>query len=303
MAISKLRLKHLAQTKPRQAKLVERVLMKPERLIGTILLGNNLVNVTMSAIATALAISLWGDKGILYVTVILTLAILIFAEITPKVYAKYFNEPVAFITAPVLSAIMFVLYPVVVVVTYVSNRILALFGIDISKIENPLMSESEILTCIKMGWSDGAITTSERRILSRVFMLNDKTVSDVMIPKEEMATIDADASLGEIYKAILSKGHSRFPVIQGGNANVVGFIHVKDLFHLVDTEKPPSLQLIIRPPYIVPADRKIDAQLRDFQDRKLHQAIVQNSDSTIAGLISLEDVLEELVGNIQDEHD
>lgn len=196
MAINRLRLKHLAQTKPMRVRLVERVLRKPERLIGTILLGNNLVNVAMSAIATALAISIWGEKGIIYVTVVLTLAILIFAEITPKVYAKYFNETVSFMTAPILNAIMFILNPVVVAVTYLSNRILLLFGIDVSKIENPLMSEDEVLTCIKMGWSDG-------------------TVGDVMIPEDRMVTLDADASLEEVYKIIMTTGHSRFP-IKGG---------------------------------------------------------------------------------------
>jgi len=151
MAISKLRLEHLAQTKPRRARLVERVLKRPEKLIGTILLGNNLVNVAMSAIATALAISIWVDKGIVYVTIVLTFAILIFAEITPKVCAKYFNEPVSFITAPILNVLMLILNPIVIVVNYLSNRILILFGIDVSKIEKPLMSEDEILTCIKVG--------------------------------------------------------------------------------------------------------------------------------------------------------
>jgi putative hemolysin len=137
---------------------VERILKKPEKLIGTILLGNNLVNVAMSAIATALAISLWGERGIVYVTAILTLVILIFAEITPKVYAKYFSERISFIAAPVLNVIMVIFNPIVVVVTYVSTKVLLLIGVDVSKIKRPLMTEEEIQTCIKMGWDEGAIT-------------------------------------------------------------------------------------------------------------------------------------------------
>jgi putative hemolysin len=303
MAISRLRLKHLAQNKPMRVKLVERVLEKPEKLIGTILLGNNLVNVAMSAIATALAISIWGGKGIAYVTGVLTLAILIFAEITPKVYAKYFNERVSFITAPILNVIMIILNPVVVAVTYISNKLLFLMGIDISKIEKPLMTEDEILTCIKMGWSDGAISTEERRMLSRVFMLNDKTVGEIMVPKEKMIILDADASMEEIYKVILKTGHTRFPISKGADLDIIGFIHAKDLFRLIDEKKSDYLKEIIRPPYFVPWDIRIDAQLRDFQSRKLHQAIVQDTNRKVAGLLTLEDILEELVGSIQDEYD
>jgi len=122
MAISRLRLRHLAEKRPRRAGIVERILKKPEKLIGTILLGNNLVNVAMSAIATAIAISIWGERGIVYVTVALTIVILIFAEITPKVYAKYFNERISFITAPILNVIMSIFNPVVVAVTYISKQ-------------------------------------------------------------------------------------------------------------------------------------------------------------------------------------
>jgi Mg2+/Co2+ transporter CorB len=203
MALSRLRLRHLAETKPRRARLVERVLERPERLIGTILLGNNLVNVAISAIATAIAISIWGDRGIIYATGVLTLVILIFAEITPKVYAKYFNEPVSFITAPILNVIMIIFHPFVFLVTYISNKILYLIGVDVSKIEKPLMTEEEIHTCIRMGWDEGAITAEESSMLSRVFMLNDRTVGEVMVPKEKMITVDSKASAEEIYRIIL----------------------------------------------------------------------------------------------------
>jgi len=200
MAISRLRLRHLAEKKPRRAGLVERILKKPEKLIGTILLGNNLVNVTMSAIATAIAISIWGERGIAYVTVVLTLVILIFAEITPKVYAKYFNERISFITAPILNVIMSILNPVVVAVTYISNKVLLLIGVDVSKIKRPLMTEEEIQTCIKMGWDEGAITAEERKMLSRVFTLNDKTIGEVMVPRGKMAVLDFNASIAELSK-------------------------------------------------------------------------------------------------------
>jgi len=303
MAISRLRLRHLAEKKPRRAGMVERILKKPEKLIGTILLGNNLVNVAMSAIATAIAISIWGERGIVYVTVALTIVILIFAEITPKVYAKYFNERISFIAAPILNVIMSILNPVVVAVTYISNKVLLLIGLDVTKIKRPLMTEEEIQTCIKMGWDEGAITAEERKMLSRVFTLDDKTIGEVMVPRGKMAVLDFNTSITELSKTIIKTGYSRFPLKKGNDLEIVGFVHGKDIVRFLDRKKPVSLKKIMRPPYFVPADKKIDAQLRSFQARKLHQAVVLDKEGKVAGLITLEDILEELVGSIQDEHD
>ena len=175
MAIGKIRLKSLGEKNPPRAKMIERLLNKPEKLIGAILLGNNLVNVAMSAIAAVLALSLWGEKGIAYVTVLLTLAILIFAEITPKVYAKYFNERVSMIAAPVLHVIIILFNPVVAGVTYISTKLLTLFGVDVTKVKSPpLFTEAEVKTCIQLAWDEGGITANERKILSRVFTLKDR---------------------------------------------------------------------------------------------------------------------------------
>jgi len=303
MAISRLRLRHLAEKKPRRAGVVERILKKPEKLIGTILLGNNLVNVAMSAIATAIAISIWGERGIAYVTAVLTIVILIFAEITPKVYAKYFNERISFIIAPILNVIMVIFNPIVVVVTYISNKLLSLIGIDVSKIKRPLMTEEEIHTCIKMGWDEGAITATERKMLSRVFTLDDKTIGEVMVPRGKMAVLDFNTSITELSKTILKTGYTRFPVKKGNDLEIVGFVHGKDVLRFMDARRLSSLKKIMRPPYFVPADKKIDAQLRSFQARKLHQAVVLDKEGKVAGLITLEDILEELVGSIKDEHD
>jgi putative hemolysin len=303
MAISKLRLGHLVETMPVRVKLVERILKKPERLIGTILLGNNLVNVALSAIATALAISFWGEKGIIYVTVVLTLVILIFAEITPKVYAKYFNERVSLLTAPVLNVIMGLFNPVIVVVTYITNKILLLIGVDVTKIKKPLFTEAEVMTCIKIATDEGSITAEEKKMLSRVFTLNDKTVGEVMIPRDKMTLLHIDTPMEKIVQTILRTGHTRFPVSEGRDSDIVGFIHSKDFFKLIGAQKPISIRRILRPPYFVPADKKIDVQLRSFKAKRLHQAIVLNSEGKVAGLVTLEDILEELVGSIRDEHD
>jgi CBS domain containing-hemolysin-like protein len=251
-----------------------------------------------------MAISVWGQKGIVYVTAILTLAILIFAEITPKVYAKYFNERVSFLTAPILSVIMLLLHPFVWAVTFVSNKVLYLIGIDVSKVKRPLMTEEEIITCIKMGLDEGAITAEEKNILSRVFTLNDKTVKEIMVPKEKMITLKAHTSTEDALKVIHKTGHSRFPILERNTSDIVGFIHAKDLFQLMDKKtRARSLKKIIRPPFFVSENKKIDALLRSFKARKLHQAVILDQEGNVIGLITLEDILEELVGSIQDEHD
>jgi putative hemolysin len=303
MAISRLRLRHISETKPRRARVVEKLLDKPERLIGVILLGNNLVNVAMTAIATALALSIWAERGIIYVTIVLTIVILIFAEITPKVYAKHFNERVSLITAPILNVIMIVLSPVVSLITYISKKILLVFGVDVNKVIRPLMTEEVIKTCIKMGSEEGGITVEEKRMISRVFTLNDKTTGQVMVPKDRMVILDVDLQLIDVFRVIMQTGHSRFPIKEGSNTDIIGFIHTKDLFNLIEKGGSGSLKRIVRPAYFVSENEKIDTLLRGFQFRKLHQAVVLDAQGKVTGLITLEDILEQLVGSIQDEHD
>ena len=303
MAISRLRLRHLAKLKPKRTRGVERVLKEPDKLIGTILLGNNLVNVAMTALATSLAISLWGQKGIAVVTVALTLIILIFAEVTPKVYAKYHNERVSFQVSPILRLIMTFLKPVVGLVTFTSTKVLHLIGLDIKKVKEPLITEAELMTYIKVSKDVGAITPEEKKILTRVFTLNDKTVGEVMMPRKKMAILDRDAPQEEILNKIVRTGHSRFPVRSANGSEIAGTVHVKDIFDLIAKRRSISLKKILRPTSYASEEDKIDTQLRRFQRNRIHQAVVLGEKGKISGLITLEDILEELVGSIRDEHD
>jgi putative hemolysin len=303
MAVSKIRLKHLTETMPVRVRFVEKVLKNPEKLIGTILLGNNLVNVGMSALATAFAISIWGEKGIVYVTFVLTFVILIFAEITPKVFAKYFNEPVSLFVAPLFNVIMVVFNPLIIGVTYISTKLLWLLGIDVGKLKRPLFTESEVITCIKMARDDGSITDEERKMLSRVFTLNDKSVMEVMVPKEKMIVLHENDSLKDAAATIIKTGFSRFPVSRGKKFNIVGFVHAKDILSLTGKKESTSIKSLIRPALFIPFDKKIDTQLRSFQEERLHQAVVLDDKGNVMGLITLEDIVEELVGAIKDEYD
>jgi putative hemolysin len=303
MAVSRIRLRKVAKRHYRSVRIVEGILEKPERLIGTILLGNNLVNVAMSAIATVLAISLWGDAGVIYVTVGLTVIILMFAEITPKVYAKYHSERIAVITAPVLKVIMAVFHPITAGVTWVVHKLLLLVGIDLTKTKRTIMTEAEVKTAINIGWEDGSITGEEKEMLSRIFTLNDKSVGDVMVPRRRLVTLRSDYTIDQALRTIKRTGYSRYPVRKGKSQEIIGFIHAKDLLGKKGNKKLSSMKMLIRPVYFIPENKKINSQLRHFKGRRLHQAIVLNEKGEVTGLITLEDILEQMVGSIQDEYD
>lgn len=303
MSVSRLRLRYLAHYKPRRVSRVEQLLQYPERLIGTILVGNNLVNVALSAVATALAVAAWGEAGIAYVTGLLTLTILVFAETTPKVYAKYFNERVALAIAPVMKITMTLLKPLVLVVSAVSNGLLRLLGVDVRQVGRQVLTEEEVKTCIQIGAEDGSITPEETGLLSRVFSLNDLNLGDVMVPLKKVTFVEDRATLPELTDTVARSGHSRFPVVRPGSKEVIGVIHAKDLLKYVGEPGSFRMKHVMRQPYFVAVDKKIDAQLQAFKARHLQMAIVLDSAGSVVGLVTLENVLEELVGSIQDEYD
>jgi CBS domain containing-hemolysin-like protein len=180
---------------------------------------------------------------------------------------------------------------------------LYLIGLDIKKAKTPLITKSELRTFIKVGKDTGAITPEEKNILTRVFTLNDKTVGEVMIPVEKMVILEIDSTKEEILKKIMRTGYSRFPVRSDKKSEIVGTVHVKDLFGLISKRKSISLKQILRPTNYASEEDKIDIQLRRFKRNRIHQAVVLDKDGKISGLITLEDILEELVGSIRDEHD
>ena len=303
MAVSRLRLKQLETGHRHTVRVVNKVLEKPEKLISTILLGNNLVNVAMSAIATAIAISIWGDSGIVYATVVLTVVILVFAEITPKVYAKYHSDRISLLAAPPLRILMLIFRPFVAVFTFITRYLLLALGIDIKKAKRTLVTESEVKAVIQIAREDGNITAEEKRLLSRVFTMNDVTVGDIMIPFGKMVVLNSDTSIQDALRIIRRTGFSRYPVMRDDKKEIVGVLHAKDFLGKRGPGEIGAMKKVIRPAYFIPEDKKIDAQLRAFKSRKQHQAVVLNEKGGIAGLITLEDILEQMVGSIEDEYD
>ena len=302
MAVSRLHLRQLAKIQPNRVNTVEQILDRPEKLIGTILLGNNLVNIALSAIATALAINIWGNAGIIYVTIGLTIIILIFAEITPKVYAKYHNAGVSLWVGPYIRVIMNIFNPIVIIITNIATRLLMVLGIDVRKTKNQLVTEAEVKTLIVLGWEDGAITSDEKRILSRVFTLNDKAVGDIMIPKKHAVVLSTDLSIEQAVKTIKKNGYTRYPMMNDKSKEIIGFIYAKDLLGRSGSKKLGTLKRLIRPATFIPCGRKIDNQLRAFRTSQSHQAVVLDEGSEFFGIITLEDIVEQMVGSIEGEH-
>src|SRR4030042_691261 len=304
MTVNRVRLRQVAKKHKRGVKIVEGILEKPEKLIGTILLGNNLVNVAMSAIATAIALSLWGDAGIIYVTAVLTVIILIFAEITPKVYARYHSERISLLTAPILKGIMTIFQPVIAGATFLVRKLLLLVDIDISRTRRAIVTEGEVKTLINMSWEDGSISAEEKDMLAKIFTLNDKSVADVMVPKRRMVTLTSEQTIDQALKTIKRHGFSRYPVKNSKTQEIIGFIHDKDLLGKKrGNMKLRSMKKLIRPPYFISENKKINSQLRHFKSRKMHQEVVLDEQGDITGLLTLEDILEQMVGSILDEYD
>ncbi len=176
-------------------------------------------------------------------------------------------------------------------------------GIDIKKAKRPLTTEAEVRTLIQMSWEDGSITDDEKKLLSRVFTLNDMTVENIMIPKKRITTLSSDMSIEQALRIIKKTGHSRYPIIRGKSHEIIGFLHVKDLLGKSSPKKIGALRNVIRQAYYINKNKKIDAQLRAFKARKLHQAIILDEDGEVVGLVTLEDILEQMVGSIEDEYD
>jgi putative hemolysin len=302
MAVSRLRLRQLRRDHPRRVGIVEGILRRPDRLISTVLLGNNLVNIGMSALATAAAISLWGDRGVIYVTVGLTIIILIFADITPKVYARYHSDRVSLLAGPVLRGMMAVSRPIVAAATWAAGRVLQLAGIRLREAPPGTVTEAEVKAMINLGREDRGITAAEQAMLNRVFTLNDRTIRDVMVPRDRMVTLNAGDTIDHTLAVIRRTGFTRYPVRDKDGGEFIGALHAKDLLGKTGRRQLKSTG-IIRPLYLAPEGRTIDIQLRSFKRRRIHQALAVDGNDAVTGLVTLEDILEEMVGSIEDEFD
>lgn len=306
-AASRARMHALEQEGNARAALVNRILQMPEKMIGTILIGNTLVDVLASALASGLAVLLVGEVGVVYATAIMTLLIVIFAAVLPKTYALAYSDRVALFVAPIMRVVIVVLNPITVAIEFIVRWLLKLTPSKIDDEANILAARAEIRGTIELQKMEGAVARHDADMLGGVLDLRDLQVADIMVHRTKMETIDADEPPQKVVEELLRSQYTRVPIWKDEPENIVGVLHNKDLFSALgragwDVGKLDIMSFAVEP-WFVPDTTPLKDQLNAFLKRKAQMALVVDEYGEVQGLITLEDILEEIVGQIADEHD
>lgn len=297
MAINRYRLRHLVRKGNKAAKRTSALLERPDRLIGVILIGNNFVNILASALATVIAVRLWGDSGIAIATLGLTFIVLIFGEVTPKTVAAMYPEKIAFPSSLILMPLLKVLYPMVWLVNGMCSLLMRPFGIRPGQESEEQLTSEELRTLVN---ESGLRMTKKRRgMLLGILDLEHVRVDDIMVPRNEVYGIDLDDDLDEIIQDLRECRHTRMPVFRDDIDNIEGILHMRKIAYLLSQSKITK-ELILQQmeePYYVPESTPLHTQLINFQKTKARTALVVDEYGDIVGLVTLEDILEEIVGD------
>ncbi len=296
MTLNRYRLKHLSDEGHRGAKLARRLLQRPDRLLGLILLGNNFVNILATALATIIFIRLYGDASIAILTIVLTLVVLIFAEVTPKTLAALKPEKVAFIAAYIYTPLLKILYPFVWMINAVANRLLSLIGVHAAEGKEDKLNADEFRAVINE--AKQIIPGQHSEMLLRILDLEKTSVEDIMIPRNEITGIDLTDDWSDIERQITNSQRTRVPVFHDSIDHTVGVLHLRKVLNLFARGELnlESVNALIRKAYFIPAGTSLTRQLLNFQKKKRRSALVVDEYGSIQGLVTLEDILEEIVG-------
>lgn len=297
MSLNRYRLRHLEKQKHKGAIRVSKLLSRPDRLIGLILIGNNLVNVFASLVAGVIFERYFGDAGILYAGLLLTLVILIFAEVTPKTLAALYPEKVAFPSSFILTLLLKVLFPVVILINWITNGFLKLLGVSAEQREQHSLSSEELRTVVNE--SGGLLHQRDQDMLVSILDLEKVAVEDIMIPRSELVGIDVNNDWKKIQKQLTQANHTRVLLYRDNIDDVVGYIHARDALKLLSKKQYTKATLLrsVRELYFIPEGTPLNIQLLKFQHAKERLGLVVNEYGDIQGLVTLEDILEEIVGD------
>lgn len=305
-ACSRPLMRELAKQGDKRAAMVNHMDQHRDRLIGTILLGNNAVNISASALATSLLISWFGEAGIALATLGMTLIVLIFSEILPKTYAIRNANALALRVAPPMRFLTTVLAPVMIGLNAIIGVILKLFGVRETE-KSVAQHLTELRGAIELHTEEQAEIRHERAMLRSILELSDVEVGEVMTHRRDLVTVDLDAPVESIVATVLDSPFTRIPLYRGNSDNIVGVLHAKALFRAVRTATAPvsadEIAALAAKPWFIPDTTSLLDQLQSFRTRREHFAIVVDEYGSLLGIVTLEDILEEIVGNIDDEHD
>ena len=294
----------LAEEGDKRARTLCRLIENPGQMLSGILIGNNLVNISLTSLSTSIAIEIFGNIGAGIAAGILTLLILLFGEITPKTFASVYNLRLALAYAPAISLMLRILSPLIVLIHKISRALLRLMKMD-PDYTNQVMTEREIRTIVHAGYENGAIEEEEKEMLDNVFDFKNLTARDIMLPKVDISFVSLDASYDEVVNTFLQSGRSRLPVFRDTKDTVAGILYLKDLYFYCIRHETAGFcpKEIMRPAFFTYETQKVSDLLLQMKEQSLSFAIVLDEYGEAAGLITLEDIVEEIFGDIRDEYD
>ncbi len=296
VALNRYRLRHQAQSGHRGARLAQNLLDQPDRMFGLILLGNNLINILAASIATVIALRLLGEAGIWVSTLLLTVVILIFAELTPKTLAALYPQRVAYPASYLLTPLLRLLYPVVWTINLFASVLMKPFGVRIGSVHAEALNRDELRLLVQEGGRH--ISLNHQRMLINILDLEHGTVDDVMVPRQDIVGLDLDDSWEHVVQTLTQSIFTRLPVWQGDLDQVVGILHIRSVLPCLGQAEldRETLSEAISPPYFIPEGTTLTQQMLEFQAREQRMGLVVDEYGDIQGLVTLDDILEEIVG-------
>ena len=303
---SKLHLKYLAKIGDKKAIIVSNLAKKPDKFLRLVLIGTNIAVIVASTVSSALAMHIWGDSKVTISVLLTTLIILVFCEIIPKTIAQNNPQKISLKAAYCLKIASFILYPIEIFFSWISNFIIRIITGKKYVLLNAFYTKKDLKLFFEVGEKEGALEKKEKSMIERILNLNDVFVKDVMIPQKFMVAVEENTCLEEAVKLMNKEGLSRIPVYRNNINNIIGFIYAKD-FLIGDLKKKLSKSInllgLIHPPYLVSENKRVTTLLKEFQRKKIHITVVINEDKKISGVVTIEDLLEEIFGEIEDEFD
>ncbi|KAA0259474.1 HlyC/CorC family transporter [Deferribacter autotrophicus] len=302
-ALNELKVKHMLEEYGSRVKDLELWLLHPNKVLNTILIGNNIVNIFGSIVAADIAEKYFGNAQIALTTGVMTFLVLVFGEVMPKTFAKYNAETISRIFIKILKIFYKAFYPFTFSLNILVKLLIRIMG---GKLENsqPKITEDELEFLINIGGEEGILENQKKEMLHNIFEISETLVKEIMVPRTDMVAVRVDLPIEEVLKVVIETEYSRIPVYEGKMDNIVGILYTKDLIkELKNGFEHFELKKILRKPYFVPETKKIDDLLREFQINHIHLAIVIDEYGGVAGLVTLEDIIEEIVGEIRDEFD